>query len=467
MPLLYLFLLYFVFVLPAYAQEAMASDFNESFAKGFTQLDDKNADQVTHNYGLLELFNLAKERDGTLLAAKARLEEKYAEKGIARSNLFPHIDTGASLSKIDHTLSNYGTTPKMQGLYSAYNYSVTLTQPLFDVESLYGFKSADMRIQSAVADVLYAEQNLIQRLAEAFFNVIIAYNTEDLTRKERDRLIEVLREAEAKFRERTTDIVSVYEAKAALDAQEAKLVKAIGERENLESELSRIAGIRISVRQIKAISSFVPASPEPSDASAWITYTLKNHPVLIKARNELSVAENEVKRAYAGYLPTVQLYSSYSVRKGDAFLSELKTEDFAYGVTLKMPVFEGFRTKSTVSAYAAMRKEASETLKAYEDDLCNKTEIAFSNVYANQRLYAALKKQLESALVQLKGVRKGRAIGTRTQTDLINAEQAYFKAEVELKNALCNDLILSIRLKAASGCLSIDEIIKLDKLLTD
>ncbi len=474
----YLFLFYFtfVFISPVYAQEVVAldSDYsklpsNELLAKELTHLEEdiKNANQVTHKYGLSELFSYAKEKDATLLAAQARLEEKYAEKGIARSNLLPRMDAGAGLSKIDHTLLNYGSIAKKQGLYSAYNYSVTLAQPLFDGESWYGLKSADMRIQSAVADVLYAEQNLIQRLAEAYFNVIMAYNTEDVTRKERDRLIEVLKEAETKFRERTTDVVSVYEAKAALDAQEAKLVKATGERENLESELGRISGIRISASQIKAISSFEPIAPEPSEVSPWITYTLENHPTLIKARNELSVAENEVKRAYAGYLPTAQLYTSYSVKKGDAFLSELETEDYTYGVSLKFPVFEGFRTKSTVSAHVAMRKEASQNLKAYEDDLSKKTEIALSNVYANQRLYAALKKQLESALVQLKGVRKGRAIGTRTQTDLINAEQAYFKAEVELKNALCGDLILSIRLKAASGCLSVDEIVKLDKLLAD
>lgn len=438
-------------VIISYADPALATE------------DAASINTPVQKYGIQELYRAAREKDAALLASKARLEAKHAEKTVARSYLLPRLDLSGGLSKIDHTLVNYYNR-EVQGNYDSYSYGVALRQPLLDGVSWFGLKSADIRIRSTLAEVVEAEQNLMLRLTELYCKVLKATNEEKIAQKERDRLKELLKEAEAKFRERMGDVVSVYEAKAALDTQEARLVKARGEREILENELSRVAGIRVSSSSLKDIVLFEPKGPEPSDLKPWLDATLENHPILIKTREDLTLAENELKRAYASYLPTVQAVGSYSTNKGDAFLPELETRRWLYGVEMRFPLFEGGRTAGTVSASVARVKEATEKVKGYEEDLVKRTESAFLDLDLNLKLYSALKQQFESASIRLKGVRKGREIGTRTQTDLINAEQAFFKAETELQNALYENIILGIKLKIASGILSETEITEIEEL---
>ena len=415
-------------------------------------------------HGLLELYKSARERDAALWASMARLEERRAEKTVARSNLLPRLDASGSFSRMDHTLTNYYDGER-EGQFDAYSYGVTLRQPLFDGVSWFGLKSADVRIKSVLAEVLEAEQNLMLRVTELYYNVLKALKQEEIAQKERDRLHEVLRETEAKFGERMGDVVAVYEAKAALDSQDAKLVKARGDREVLENELSRLTGIQVSSSTLKDVVFFVPEGPRPAELNTWVEATLENHPVLIRVREDLTVAETDLKRAKAAYLPTANLVGSYSVNKGDFFLPELETERWLYGVEMRIPLFEGGRTAGGVSIAAARIKETKERLKGSEQELTKRVETAFLSLDLNVKLYKALKQQLESAEIQLKGVRKGREIGTRTQTDLINAEQAFFRAETELRSALYENIILGVRLKIASGTLNETEIVELERLL--
>lgn len=447
----FLFAFFLCLAIISYTNPALASE------------DAASIHAPVEKYGVLELYRGAREKDAALLASKARLERRHAEKTVARSNLLPRLDLSGSVSRVDHTLLNYYNGEK-EGNFDAYSYGVALRQPLLDGVSWFGLKSADIRIRSALAEVVEAEQNLMLRLTELYCKVLKATNEEKITQKERDRLHELLKEAEAKFRERMGDVVSVYEAKAALDAQEARLVRARGEREILENELSRVAGIRVSSSSLKETILFEPKGPEPSDLNPWLDATLKNHPVLIKTREDLTLAENELKRAYASYLPTVQAVGSYTTNKGDAFLPELETRRWLYGVEMRFPLFEGGRTEGTVSASVAKVKEAKEILKGNEEDLVKRTESAFLDLDLNLKLYSALKKQFESASIQLKGVRKGREIGTRTQTDLINAEQAFFRAETGLRNAIYDNIILGIKLKIASGTLNETEILELERI---
>jgi len=440
-------------VIISYANPALASE------------DAAAINAPVQKYGIQELYRAAREKDAALLASKARLEGKQAEKTVARSNLLPRLDLSGSLSKIDHTLLNYYNR-EVEGKYDSYTYGVVLRQPLLDGVSWFGLKSADIRIRSTLAEVLEAEQKLMLRLTELYCRVLKALNEEKIAEKERDRLQELLKEAEAKFRERTGDVVAVYEAKAALDAQEARLVKARGEREILENELSRVAGIKVSSSSLKEAVLFEPRGPEPSDLKPWLEATLENHPVLIKTREDLALAENELKRAYATGLPTLQIVGSYSVNKGETFLPELETRRWLYGVEARFPLLEGGRTVGTVSASAARVREAKETVKGNEEDLVKRTEGAFLDLALNLKLHSALKKQFESASIQLKGVKKGREIGTRTQTDLISAEQAFFRAETELRNALYENIILGIKLKIASGTLGETEVVELERLLS-
>lgn len=405
--------------------------------------------------GILELYDLAKAKDPSVGRAEARRESGKADQDIAWAALLPHINVNASQRKFWHTVINYGPST-VEGSYEGYNYGVGAQLAIFNLPAFLQISAADAGLKSAEFGTTAARQDMIVRLVNAYVALLKAQADEKLYRDELGRVSKILEQAEAFLKAGTGDIIAVYEAKARMDSASADLIKTESQRRIAEQNLSSLTGIPIS--SVKDIAVDSPAGPKPNDLSWWLATMQKNNPSLQQAREDLAQAGHYSSANRAAHLPTIQFQGGYTVDKGSTFLPEVETRQWYIGANVSFPIYSGGETVARTRRAVAGESERRFMLEDVQDQNTKKIKEAFLNLQYNLSLVEAYKRKHESSELQLKATRKGREIGTRTAIDLLNAEQTYAVSSRDLSNALYDNLLRHLELRAAAGVLTEDDL---------
>lgn len=409
------------------------------------------ADVQAEEKGILELYTLAKGKDPVVGKAEARLEAGKADQEIAWSALLPRITANASQRHLWHTVENYGPET-IDGSYDGFSYGVGGQLPILNLPSHLQTAAADAGLKSAEAGTDAARQDLIVRLVNAYVALLKAQTDEKLYRDELARVAEILKQAEAFLKAGTGDIIAVYEARARMDSAAADLIKTEAQRKVAEQELSSLTGITVTA--VRDLPVIVPRGPAPDDLAWWLATMQKKNPAVIQARHDLTQAGHISTANRAGHLPTIQLSGGYTVDKGSTFLPEVETKQWYIGASVSLPIYSGGETVARTRRAVAAESERRYMLVDVQDKSAKQVKEAFLNLHYNVSLTEAYKRKFDSAELQLKATRKGREIGTRTAIDLLNAEQTWAVSRRDLSNALYDNLLLHLQLRAAAGVLA-------------
>ena len=398
-----------------------------------------------------ELYTLAKAKDPVLGRAAARLEVGRADRDIAWAGILPHVNANATQRRFWHTVYDYGANT-IDGAYTGYNYGVGGQLPIFSVPSYFQIAASYAGVRSAEVGTSAAQQDLIIRLVSAYVALLKAQADEQLYRDELHRVGTILEQTEAFLKAGTGDIIAVYEAKARMDSAAADLIKVEAQRMIAEQSLSSLTGI--VVKTVKDIQITAPTGPQPNNLNWWIDTMQKQNPAIRQAQEDLRQAQHISSANRSGHLPTVQLQGGYTVDKGSTFLPEVETRQWYVGATISLPLFAGGETIARTRRASATESERRFILDDARDQSEKRLKESFFNLQYNVSLVDAYKRKHESGELQLKATRKGREIGTRNAVDLLNAEQTYAVARRDLSNALYDNLVRQLELRAAAGILT-------------
>jgi outer membrane protein len=415
-----------------------------------------------HASDLWGLYQQAQDKDPTVGRATARLEGSKADQDYVLATLLPHVDSGGGVRRIFSTTLHYGPR-NIEGAYNGYNYNISSRIPLVHVPTWFNLSASGAGVRGAEAGLTSAKQDLIARLGDAYFTLLKAQADERLAREEIARTGKILEQAQAFLKAGTGDIIAVYEAKARLDSASADLVRAESSRKLAEQRLSAIAKTEVST--INDLGAFTLREPQPAGLDWWVSTMEKQHPDLIQARENLSQAEKQRKASRAGHLPVLQMSGGYDVSKGSTFLPEVETKQWYFGANISFPIFSGGETVAQTRRALAAESERRFMLDDVYEQQRAKLKEAYFNLQFNVSLITAYSKKKESMELQLDGVRKGRSIGTRSNIDLLNAEQSYATSLRDLKNAQYDNVVRSLQLKAAAGILSENDLTELNSAL--
>jgi outer membrane protein len=411
---------------------------------------------------ILELYRLAKGKDPAVSRAEARLEGGKAEKDLAWSGLLPRVSANGSARQLWHKVLNYNNS-SFNGEYTGYSYGAGVAFPLFNLPSYYQLAVADAGIDSADAFIQSVRQDLIVRILDAYVKLLKAKADEKLFRDELGRVGKVLEQTEAFLKAGTGDIISVYEARARMDSAAADLIKAEGQLRMAQQNLALLSGV--AVESVKDIAVSRAEGPQPAAVEWWVETMRQRHPDLVRARADLSQAEESVRAASAGHYPTVDGNGGYTVDKGSTFLPNVETQQWYVGVRLNIPIYSGGEVSARKRRALAGESERRAQRDDTEESAMRRLKEAFVNLRYTESLVAAYQRKQESAEIQLKAVTKGRDIGTRTAIDLLNAEQTYAVSRRDLSNALYDNLLRRFELKAAAGILVENDLYELSGVL--
>ncbi len=417
--------------------------------------------------GLVDIYQQAVQSDPQLAAAEAKFRASGQERPIARSALLPQIDAYASIEHLDQ---RYADVPAAKSAlykddrFDRATYGVTLDQSLFNKDARIRLEQAHTRATQAEAEVRAARQELLIRVAEAYFNVLAAQDNLSYARAERAAIEKQLRETRERLRIGLVAITDVKEAEAQFDIALAQEIDALYQHTSIKENLAVIIGhVPVELNTLRNEIELLP--PEPSDVATWIETALRESLILQSATQGLEMSRQEIERRRAGRYPTLNLNADHGVQDDDGGFSEGRKTDTTFALKLNLPLYDGGRTRAQTAEATELHDQARHNHELTRRDVTRQTRAAYLNVLAAIARVQALRQALASTQIAADAADTGYAIGTRTALDVVIALRETYRAQRDLAKARYDYLLGGLRLKQAVGVLAPEDLERLNELL--
>ena len=418
---------------------------------------------------LLETFRAAQANDPVFAAARATMQAGQEKLPQGRSLLMPSISLSANSTLNDSTIQYRGATLLPGGgnnRYNSHGYGVNLTQPLFRQQNWLSYTEAELQVAQAEAQFRVTEQDLILRVAQAYFDVLIAQDSVQLAEAQKTAISEQLEQAKRNFEVGSATITDTHEAQARYDLTSAQEIAAQNSLEIKRRTLQQL--INAMPQDLRHLGKeFKLEAPQPADMEKWVDDAQLNSLQLAIAQAGAEIAEKEVARNRGGHYPTVDLVANYSNSQsnGGSFGVGSDNTNKSVGVQLNLPLFQGGAVNSKWREAEANRERALQELENTRRSIALQTRQAYLGVVSGIAQVKALQQALVSSESVLEASKLGQEVGVRTNLDVLNAQQQLYSTRRDLYQAEYSYLLSRLRLKAAVGLLDEEDLGRINQAL--
>jgi outer membrane protein len=406
---------------------------------------------------LVQIYREAQQNDPALAAARANWEATQERVPQARSALLPNVAANGT-ANLNDGRTTFDAEPRVVGANGYNNAGITLSaaQPLYRKQNVVALDQARRQVEPSDYTLAQAHQDLILRVTVAYFDVLLAEVNVELAEAQKAAVSEQLAQAKRNFEVGVATITDTNEAQARFDAIVAQEIAARNDVENRRTALRAIIG-----RMPKALRrlgpGFEPRLPEPNVLEHWLDRALADNLSVRVAGYTSDIAALEVDRAKAGHLPTLDLVGSLNANTGSGALANdfnYQGRSAALGLALNIPIYQGGYVNSRVREALALQETARQNLEQARRAALFNAQTGFSGVNSAAASVKAFEQALRSAETALQSNKLGQEVGVRTNLDVLNVTQALFQTRRDLAQAYFNYLIGVLRLKAAIGALT-------------
>jgi outer membrane protein len=424
---------------------------------------------------LQELYDAARGYDATYLSARATLDA--AQYKLDQVYALRRPSVGLALSG-SHSLSRTPDASTQSANTTAYGATVSGSQTLFNRANDKTIAQGEKALEVSRADFESAEQDLILRVSQAYFDVLAAQDTLANARASLKAISEQVASAKRNFEVGTATITDTREAQARYDLARATELAADNDLITKRIALDQLVGrINVSPKQL-AVPVKLP-EVAPADIDEWVARADAEHPTVRRARLALEVARLETEKAKAGHLPTVAV--SANVGRGHAsttgnavptgFASSIPYDQTSpstsagVAITLNVPLFAGYAIQNRVRETVVLEDKSGNDLEAARRGVAQAPRSLYYGVRSGTAQVAALEAAESSSLLALEATQLGFKVGVRVNLDVLNAQSQLFSTRTQLAKARYDLVIAGLRLRQASGRLTADDVAAVNRLL--
>ncbi|MBS0380248.1 MAG: TolC family outer membrane protein [Proteobacteria bacterium] len=354
------------------------------------------------------------------------------------------------------------------------SWALNLRSSLINWTNWMNIKAASAQVAQAEATYQAAEQNLILRVSQAYFAVLAAYDALVANQASLEAISRQLDQANTRFDVGLIAITDVQEAKASRDTAAAAVIAAKRTLATAEDQLQEITGEKYDALA-KPGTDMPLKGPDPQDENRWVSISLEQNSTLISNRLAADIARDNVRAAFGGHLPTLDLVAgrSYTQVNSDQLLEYIpfqdvnsKINDRQVGLQLTVPLFSGGATQSKVRQneylWIAAKEQVVQSSRATE----RQARDAYLGVISGIARVQALRQALESSRTALKATEAGYEVGTRTAVDVLNARKTLVQAETDYSGSRYDYIVSVLQLRLAAGTLDRPQLIEVNNWLT-
>ena len=413
---------------------------------------------------LQELYQAARGYDATYLAARSLADSAQYRAAQSDALRRPNVSlTGsATHSEIDPPTVSVRNSNNAQGALQA-------RQPLFNRANAATIDQAYRSLEVSLADLEIAEQDLIVRVTQAYFDVLAAQDTLAFTRASKTSITEQLAAAKRNFEVGTATITDTREAQARYDLASAQEIAAENDLRTKRAALDQLVGRPgVEPRPLAAPVELPPLATGLIDE--WVGRA-EGHPNVRRAQLGLDIARLETEKARAGRLPVVDLVGSVSSshNKGSAFVGSATrigtTNSASVGVQLTMPLYTGGSIDNRIKETLLLEEKSRNDFDTARRGVALATRQAYLGVQSGQAQVKAFEAAEASSALALEATQLGYRVGVRVNLDVLNAQTQLFQTRRDLAKARYDVLVASLKLRQAAGQLRPDDIPAIDRLL--
>ena len=411
---------------------------------------------------LMDIYREARSQDATFASAQAAYQAGLEKLPQGRAGLLPSLGLSGNWTRVYSEPDGFASSR-----YNTGGYTLSLAQPVYRPANWAFYEQSKQQVAQAEATFSAAEQDLITRVAQAYFDVLLAQDNVTVSEASKTAIAEQLAQAKRNFEVGTATITDTNEAQARFDQATAKLISDQNDLE-IKKQALRVLISRIPDYLTPLNEQVVLPLPKPNNIEEWVTASEANNQSLAIQRASLEIAKKEIERQRAGHLPTLDLVASRSDTHNGSIGDVGARIDIGtsqVGVQVSIPIYSGGATQSRVREAIANRDRATQDLEAGRRSVTQNARTAFLGVTSGVAQVGALEQALKSAQVSLESTKLGREVGVRTSLDVLNAQQLQFQARRDLLQARYSVIINQLRLKAASGQLVEADLEEVNRLL--
>lgn len=408
---------------------------------------------------LVEIYNLAKDNDPTLLSSAATRDAAFEAITSSRATLLPQINLTAGY--------NINRSNKDSRESDALTAGVGLSQELYNRSSWITLDIAEKNARAQ--DSIYAanQQALILRVSQAYFEVLRAQDNLVFVQAEKAAVGRQLEQTKQRFEVGLSAITDVHDAQAQFDAVLADEVLAENNLVNSYEALREITGQEHANLSVLDTDRF-SASKSADSINVLLQQAEDKNLSLLASRISQDVARDNISLANSGHLPSITLDTGYNFgnesnsnspsvigNAGDDYTSN----DFNIGVNLVVPLYTGgnitSQSKQAEYAYVA----ASQDLEATYRSVVKDVRAFNNNITASIGALRAYEQSVISAQSALEATEAGFDVGTRTIVDVLDSTRRLYDANRNLSDARYNYILSELQLRQAVGTLSEQDIL--------
>jgi outer membrane protein len=416
---------------------------------------------------LLHVYKLAETNDQEYMQALATHRVALESRPQALSQLLPEINLSADTTRNDQDISSGGAAVGFSGgvNFNSRGYRLSVSQPLFRRDRFIALDQAGSEIKQAEADLIEAQQELIIRIAERYFDILANIDNIEFAQAEVKSLSRQLDQANQRFEVGLSAITDVHEAQAGYDLAVADEIQALNAIDNAQEAMRELTGEYISTfNSLGDAMSLV--RPEPEAIESWTQLSLDQNLGVLAARQAAETARNEIKRQSSGHLPTLDLVASQSYDSSGGRFGSTKQHSTAVGLELNIPIYSGGLVSSQTREAHENYNIAMYSLERARRTAQRSTREAYLGVISGISRVKALKQAVVSSETALDATEAGFEVGTRTAVDVVASQRTTSEARRNYSQAKYDYIIDTLNLKQAAGTLSTEDLEFINAWLT-
>ncbi|MFZ2651976.1 MAG: TolC family outer membrane protein [Burkholderiaceae bacterium] len=420
----------------------------------------------TSAQSLPELYEAARGYDAAYQSVKAQSEAARFRAAQADARFLPNVglSAGASQTESSSPFPPSGANDR-RGL-STVQAGLRATQPLYNPGNSVIVEQARRAFDLSLSDLEIAEQDLIVRVAQAYFDVLAAQDSLATAQTNKRAIVEQLASAKRNFEVGTATITDTREAQARFDLASAQELFAENDLLSKRVALDVIVG-RSNVQPLALAAPVVLPGVAPADVNAWVSAADEQHPAVRKARLALEIAKLDTTKARADDGPTVDLAGSFGASRntgsgvnpagGNSLQAKLE-------VLLAMPLYSGGALQNRVRETLALEEKSRNDFDATRRTVAQTTRVAFFGLQSLHAQVKALEAAESSSQLALEATQLGYKVGVRVNLDVLNAQTQLFTTKRDLSKARYDVVLNGLKLRQASGRLQPDDVSAVDRL---
>lgn len=424
--------------------------------------------------GLLDVYDAALAADTRLQAATSGVAAAKEREREAFGAWLPRLTATASVERArrdDRDNSTGGDDGARE--FTREQYQLQLTQPIYDRANWVRERQASHETRHRELELLGERQDLVMRVTEAYFDVLLAELDRNLAQREVEALEGERRRVLALYERELASVADEREVEAALAQAHSELARSEHRLEAAHEGLREITAQRFpALRPLGDDVSLEP--PTPDDVDSWVDRAMANNPRLRAIQAAHSGRRDQVSLERAGHHPRLELFAglSYFDDVDDEPDMPMGTtgrrfDETAVGLRLTVPLYEGGRVGARSRAAQAELTQLQQQMDGFRRALKSNVRSSFLDIQRGMTAVRALERSVEAEETRLSAVERELELGRRSVVDVLDARRNRFEARLALAQARTEYLGAHVALLATTGELDRETMQWLDDLLED